>query len=175
MWFSHLCWQCCCSCSPPVFLILQHNRLTQDQPFSLQSTNFSCLLAGLHLCSSPLAQPPLVILLALQTPPDLVCHIVSLLLTLKCQFASLGGREVVCHPHKNMFTDFVHSSSVVSHIWKELPANLHMLLVSENCSSSALVREVLRPSIGHVHLSSSCLSFCLSCNFCSVFGQLQVL
>lgn len=92
-----------------------------------------------------------------------------LLFTLKCQFASLGGGG--CLPSlKNVFTDFVHSSSAVSHVWKELPANLHMLLVSENCSSPTLVREVLRPSTGHVHLSSSCLS----CSFCSVSGQLQV-
>lgn len=121
MCFIHLC---SFLCSPPVVLILQHSRLTQDQPSSLQSTHFSCLLGGLHLCSPPLVQPPLVILLALQTPPDLVCHIVSLLLTLKCQFASLGGVGVVCHPLENTFTGFVHSPSVVSHIWKELPGSI---------------------------------------------------
>lgn len=51
--------------------------------------------------------------------------IVSLLLTLKCWLASLGRNGgCVCHPLKNMVTDFVLSPSVVSHIWKELPGNI---------------------------------------------------
>lgn len=141
MCFIHLCRQCCCLCSPPVFLILQHNRLTQGQPLSLQSTHFSCLLGGLHLCGPPLAQPPLLIVLALQTLPDLVCHVVSLLLTLKCQFTSLGEAglsaillkrcsQTLCIP--------LVLSVTFGRSWLGTSANLHMLLCLRKLQQSSL-------------------------------------
>lgn len=175
MCFIHLCRQCCCLCSSPVFSILQHNRLTQDQPFSLQSTHFSCLLGGLHLCSPPLAQPSTGDLACSPNPSWSLFLSYSLLnvgLHLWGEMGTVSAillktwSQTLCFPQVLSVT-FGRSCLGTS-------ANLHMLLVSENCSNPALVREVLRPGTGHVPLSSSCLTFCLSCNFCSVPGQLRV-